>query len=109
MYSTVQYGTMKTEVYTHMEDGAQVYYHYEIITRWWPTEAKDGTQWQHTIIRIDRQGTVERYEDMKDYSGIWEHYEKWLQKQPLEWHDNYSEGRSIIAEQHRYIVRMVMG
>lgn len=102
----VQFGTIKSEIWSHMEESAQDYYRYEVITRWWKNEAGDGFEWKHTIIRIDRDGSVKRYEDFKEPDDWWDAYEKYMTDKPTSHsYDGYNSGRTMMVDQHHWIVR----
>lgn len=106
----MQYGTMKTEIWSHMKDVAQSYYHFEIITSWWQTENED-TSWKHSIIRIDRDGTIRDALINEDWNRVYrESVLAYMADQPTSYKKgNYVKGRNLIADQHQWLVRMVMG
>ncbi len=111
----MEYVTVKTAVHAHYEDVAQEFYRYEIISRWWPSKDKQSFEWKHTIIRIDRDGTVIPLEQFSLFadgtvSGWWQSVIDYLAKQPMSHpYEGYTEGRLQFHEQHRYLIQMCVG
>jgi hypothetical protein len=104
----VEYGTIKSEVRAQYEGVSQDYYHYEVITRWWKTET--GFEWKHTVISVDRDGTITRLEDMGPSRVIKEYVSEYIAGQTLsKEHALGVFGRGSLSEQHAYIVRLVLG
>jgi hypothetical protein len=102
----MNYGTIKSEVLSHIDGVAQPYYHYEIITKWWLDDEKANHIWKHSIIRIDRDGTVTLYEAFKQPGDWWDAYEEYMLDQVLTVPVGQSvRHRNRMSEQHQWIVR----
>lgn len=105
----MEYGTLKSEVRSQYEGVSQDYYHYEITTRWWKKKEGGGFEWKHTLTRIDRDGTIQRLEDIPDHDVIKSAMTDYLRDQPSSVSQVGVAMQGQISTQHAYLVRLVMG
>lgn len=112
----MNFGTVKSEVWAHMDDVGQEYYRYEIITRYWSNPVHGGYEWKHTVIAIDREGNVtnvlDREANEPAHAAV-----QWWTPTLLNFNANakasgpaqLSTERATIADEHRDLVRLAMG